>query len=266
MKYYSIAGLTLQSENLEGLDPHWHLFEADASIEYEYLLQIESTANQDLIHGVFHISEENKYFHYLHLDGSLMAVTDNWKKGTFLLSGSQVGKSLIILQMYYTHAVKRHFIQIHSSLINYRGRGLLFLGPSGIGKTTQAELWQKYRDAQIINGDLAFVQKTENEFLGWGTPWHGSSPYCMNASVPVAALIVLKQAEKNSLRRLTGFTMVSEVSQSVFYPLWLEGGTELCLETLDALLRQIPVYELACRPDEASVSLLYRELIQKKLL
>ena len=131
----------------------------------------------------------------------------------------------------------------------------MFLGPSGIGKTTQAELWNRYRDALIINGDVVFVQETEETFLGWGTPWHGSSPYCENTSVPVHAMIVLKQAPENSIRERTGFEKVSEVSNSVFYPRWLENGMELCLETLDHLLSKIPVYELSCRPDEDAVRL-----------
>ena len=163
--------------------------------------------------------------------------------------------SIILLQIFYTHAVQHHIIQFHSSLISTNNRGLMFLGPSGIGKTTQAELWNKYRDALIINGDIVFVQETEDAFLGWGTPWHGSSPYCENTSVPVHAMIVLKQAPENSIRELTGFEKVSEVSNSVFYPRWLENGMELCLETLDHLLSKIPVYELSCRPDEDAVRL-----------
>ena len=99
------------------------------------------------------------------------------------------------------------------------------------------------------------IQETEDAFLGWGTPWHGSSPYCENTSVPVLAMIVLKQAPENSIRELTGFEKVSEVSNSVFYPCWLENGMELCLETLDHLLSKIPVYELSCRPDEDAVRL-----------
>ncbi|HIY62195.1 MAG TPA: hypothetical protein H9730_01690 [Candidatus Mediterraneibacter stercoripullorum] len=162
---------------------------------------------------------------------------------------------MFLLQFFYTHAVQRHMIQLHSSLISTNDRGLMFLGPSGIGKTTQAELWNKYRDALIINGDIVFVQETEDAFLGWGTPWHGSSPYCENTSVPVHAMIVLKQAPENSIRELTGFEKVSEVSNSVFYPRWLENGMELCLETLDHLLSKIPVYELSCRPDEDAVRL-----------
>ena len=158
--------------------------------------------------------------------------------------------------LFYTHAVQRHIIQLHSSLIaTPSNRGLMFLGPSGIGKTTQAELWNKYRDALIINGDIVFVQETDDAFLGWGTPWHGSSPYCENTNVPVEAMIVLKQAPENSIRELTGFEKVTAVSNNVFYPRWLENGMELCLETLDHLLTRIPVYELSCRPDEDAVQL-----------
>ena len=163
---------------------------------------------------------------------------------------------ILLLQIFYAHVVQRHMIQLHSSLIaTTDNRGLMFLGPSGIGKTTQAELWHKYRDALIINGDIVFVQETADAFLGWGTPWHGSSPYCENTSVPVEALIVLKQAPENAIRELTGFEKVSEVSNSVFYPRWLENGMELCLETLNHLLSKLPVYELRCRPDEDAVRL-----------
>ena len=50
-------------------------------------------------------------------------------------------------------------IQIHSSLIRSHGEGLMFIGPSGIGKTTQAELWHAYRNADIINGDMVLSSR-----------------------------------------------------------------------------------------------------------
>ena len=162
---------------------------------------------------------------------------------------------VLLLQLFYTHAVRRQMIQLHCATIDDDGRGILFLGPSGIGKTTQAERWAQYRGSAIINGDIGFVQRTPAGYTAWGTPWHGSSPYCENTSVPVAAMVVLKQAPKNSIRELTGFEKVTEVSNSVFYPQWVEGGMELCLETLDHLLTKVPVYELSCRPDEGAVEL-----------
>lgn len=137
---------------------------------------------------------------------------------------------------------------------------MLFLGPSGVGKTTQAERWAQFRGADILNGDIVFVQRTEREFLGWGTPWHGSSPYCLNTSVPVKALVVLKQAPYNALRELTGFEKVREVADHVFYPTWLDRGGELCTDILDRLLTQVPVYRLDNKADRESVELLEQEL------
>ena len=167
---------------------------------------------------------------------------------------------VLLLQLFYTHAVRRQMLQLHCATIDDDGRGILFLGPSGIGKTTQAERWAQYRGSAIINGDIGFVQRTDTGYTAWGTPWHGSSPYCLNASVPVKALVVLKQAPQNALRELTGFEKVREVSGSVFYPTWLEDGMELCTDTLNHLLSDLPVYRLDNRADEDAVRLLAAEL------
>lgn len=251
---FKVATVIIQVEN-QVVESNWQKFlffpdvtDLHIDIDINFCKSIFGDRNI----GGYDISKSKYCYKYM---SDIFFTDDLWGKIQILPRQNVNNFNLLSNQIFYTHAVQRRMIQIHSSMIDYQGKGLLFLGPSGIGKTTMAELWNKYRNALIINGDMNFVQETEECFLGWGTPWHGSSPYCENANVPVCALIVLKQAQENSIRRLEGFEKVQLVSNNIIYPTWLENGMELCLETLDHLLSSLPVYELSCRPDEDAVRL-----------
>lgn len=253
---YNIANIPISIKDRRlNIPLEWEKFKIEGGSVDASVLEIFLAKDYQVIHGIecydlpITINKINKF------EKGIMGIDDTWSKMAMIFLSNEKYIDIFFIQAFYTHAVQRHMIQFHSSLIDYQGHGLMFLGPSGIGKTTQAELWNKYRDALIINGDIVFVQETEEVFFGWGTPWHGSSPYCENTNVPVEALIILKQAPENSIRKLEGFEKVTAVSNSVFYPRWVENGMELCLETLDHLLSKIPVYELSCRPDEEAVEL-----------
>lgn len=254
MSKYKIANITI-NVNFAMNDNVWNKFSIDYAEHYN--LEIEQAVpfyNSYQISG-YDIHLNGLYRKIFFYNNYSILVNKTWEKILVTSNIIREDISSLLILVFNTHAVQRHMIQIHSSMIDYCGKGLLFLGPSGIGKTTMAELWNQYRDALIINGDMNFVQDTGDEFIGWGTPWHGSSPYCENTSVPVHALILLKQAPENSIRELTGFEKVQLVSNNIIYPTWLENGMELCLETLDHLLTALPVYELSCRPDEDAVKL-----------
>lgn len=266
MSFYSIANFIIEISSNISISGSWKDFLISEFAGYQPLFSAEPMNKQPYIHQVQHATASFYGKNFFAYGNCVIFTDDKWEHCQFILNGDIDTRNEIILHILYTHLVQKHFIQVHSSLISYGKHGIMFLGPSGIGKTTQAELWNKYMGAQIINGDLVFVQQTKQEFLGWGSPWHGSSPYCENTCIPLKAMVILKQAKENTLRRITGFEMVSEVAKSIFYPMWLENGTELCLETLDALLKQVPVYELSCKPDEDPVRLLYNELVDSKLL
>lgn len=236
---------------------HWTSFAkpvaCKADFQIEFVDPIEVSRDVNFFRGP---SFENLMF-----AGNAMMCADKSYKNAYVFHGNNADAfEIFSAYLFYTHAVRNQSLWIHSATINVDGRGILFIGPSGIGKTTQAECWAQYRNAEIINGDVGYVQRTEKGYFAWGTPWHGSSPYCINTSVPLKALVVLKQSPSNSLRELTGFEKVMEVSESVLYPTWIEDGVELCVDTLNQFLLDLPVYRLDNCADEKAVELLEIEL------
>ena len=85
--------------------------------------------------------------------------------------------------------------------------------------------------------------------------YSGASPALMGACTQRDVSLAFCTPRGRFLARVTG-----EISGNVLYPQWMEGGMELCLSTLDALLTNIPVYRLDNRADEEGVRLLAEEL------
>lgn len=248
-------------KGIRTIDSTWEKFKYEKKDDYDIYVKLIHKKKEK--YGIEHYKiEKTDFFLFRYQDG-LMLVDRKWEKVTIIGINTEIVFAFLI-QIFHTHAVRNHMIQVHSSLIEYKNNGIMFLGPSGIGKTTQAELWHQYLDALIINGDMVFMEDKGDEFIGWGTPWHGSSPYCENTSVPVKALVVLKQGQENRIRKLEGFEKVSEVSNNIIYPMWIEDGMDLCLETLDHLLTHIPVYELVNKADEDSVLMVKQVVFDEK--
>ena len=264
MWVYEIVQTTIviSSTKPYGMTSGWKQFEIACSENQGEVITVtvSPVKSSGIYQNIERIASQTKVTHILRHENDYMLCDDHYIHNQILPVCNPESIDLFLLQLFYTHAVHRQMIQLHAATIEDQGRGILFLGPSGIGKTTQAERWAEFRGASIINGDVGFVQRTAREYIAWGTPWHGSSPYCLNASVPVKALVVLKQAPENRLRELTGFEKVSEIAGSVFYPTWLEDGMELCTDTLNHLLTDLPVYRLDNRADRESVEILAKEL------
>lgn len=91
---------------------------------------------------------------------------------------------------------------LHASLIRTRRGAVLFTAPSGTGKSTQADLWKKYRGAEIINGDRSGVWKNGNTWMAGGVPWCGTSGIMKNKTMPLLAIVILRQGLENEVRDL----------------------------------------------------------------
>lgn len=151
-------------------------------------------------------------------------------------------------------------MMLHSSVVDWNGNGILFTGPSGIGKSTQASLWEKYEDATILNGDRAGIRKKENCFHVYGLPYAGSSNIYINQSVPIKAIVVLEQAEENCISLLRPIDAFSKLySESTVIP-WDKDFVETHSGVIHELVSEVSVYLLQCRPDMEAVTVLKEKI------
>lgn len=257
-KQYKIANCTIAVTQADKLDSAWNLFQSTKQEDIDLFVQL--TCQLGGRYGV-DIFPPQPGLSVLKCRNVLLSTNAEWTKTSLIfLNEKGEGLSGALSALVTTHLAKKHALMIHSSLIETNGKGILFVGPSDIGKTTQAELWNQYRKACIINGDMAIIRREGACYVGYGCPWHGSSVYCENKQVPLVCIVVLEKSTTNQICRLHGIKMVERVMRNVLLPYWDEHRVVDCCDTVDDLLSQIPVYLLKCRPDEAAVTLLAQEL------
>ena len=194
-------------------------------------------------------------------NGNGRLLSDSLFQNNILLANDDLERDELTLMGVYSFLTAKKALMLHSSLISTKSnQGVMFLGVSGIGKTTQAENWNKYRNAEIINGDRVFVKLCEDGLYAYGSPWHGSSPYCLNKRVPVRMMVFLEKAPENKLRKLSEVESLQALTDAAFYPQRFPEGMEKVMEVIDRLICDVPMYHLSCRPDEEAVALVEEEL------
>lgn len=154
-------------------------------------------------------------------------------------------------------ALHRDAVAIHASAIRYRGRGVLFLGESGTGKSTHSRLWcENIPGSALLNDDSPILGVSEGSVRVWGSPWSGKVPCYRNESYPVAAIVRLVQAPENRIRRLAPVEAFGALFPSAPPAFLRDAGLRDTLCTLlGKIIEQVPVYRLACRPDPEAARL-----------
>jgi len=159
---------------------------------------------------------------------------------------------------------QRRGVLFHACGMDDDGKGYLFLGNSGDGKSTTAKLWSDQGMA-VLNDDRIIVREKNGELWMYGTPWHGDFKRHSCRGLPVRKLFFLNHGEKNSARPKSGAEAVSMLLTRSFSPFWDHQGMTLTIELCRRLAGQIPCYELAFLPDPGMIDFV-RKLQPQKIL
>ena len=156
----------------------------------------------------------------------------------------------------------RDGMPLHAALVEKDGYGVVFLGPSGMGKSTQAKLWVEHQGADFIIGDRPGLRCIDGQWIGFGMPWDGKDRIMQQKQVPIRALISLEQAPENSIRRLTKQEAMNVLLNQVMMPMWDDAAMALLMPLMGRLATEIPFYHLKNLPNREATELT-RETICK---
>lgn len=167
----------------------------------------------------------------------------------------------ILLGVVFRYCILRHEgIVIHSSSIEWNGKGIIFSAPSGTGKSTHVKLWQQYKGESItvLNDDTPAVRFINGKPYIFGTPWSGTSNIHCNQKAPLNAIVVLEQAPENSIQQLTIAEAIQRLMPRVFLPYYDSTMMSIGFNIFEKIISSTPVYLLKCRPDKEAVELVYQ--------
>lgn len=173
-------------------------------------------------------------------------------------TGASVSTALEAVGLFDVFAA-RGMLVLHSAYIVTRtGEAILFSGPSGIGKSTQAAFWQRCAGARVVNGDRALVdvgKKTAN-----GIFYAGTSGISENVTAPVRAIVLLGQGSENRVFVPSPQAAFAGVLSQCAYYEWDARSAEQMTECVARLVSDVPVLRMDCLPDATAVETLRGKL------
>lgn len=154
------------------------------------------------------------------------------------------------------HMIKKDAVVLHCAYTVYKDHAILFSGPSGIGKSTQANLWEKNRNAQILNGDKSLLLKQDGVWCADGWPVCGSSEICVNKRTKLGSIVFLNQGKENTVVKLSKSNAVKKIISQLTVNYWNLDFVDKAFTLAEDIANDINVYELTCTPDVSAVEAL----------
>ncbi len=164
--------------------------------------------------------------------------------------------------------LKANGLILHSSYIAWHHTGILFTAPSGTGKSTQASLWEKYADAEIINGDRSIMIQNplNHQFYVCGLPFCGSSGINKNVCIPLRAIVFLEQGPENIVKSCPPAYASSHLFGEMSINQWNPDFVVKSLHLIEELMKKVQLIQLTCTPEPDAVSALQNYFIEKNRL
>lgn len=131
----------------------------------------------------------------------------------------------------------------------------MFTAPSGTGKSTHATLWEKTLEAKLISGDRPHLNISATGINAYGVPWDGKEQIFLQENYPVLAIVEIRRANSNWLRRLNNKQAFNVIIKQAMLPMWDDYAKFFAYKTLKNITQSVPIYRLFCLPNANAAEL-----------
>jgi len=167
-----------------------------------------------------------------------------------------IGNAMMLMFAYNT--AQFDSLMIHASVSVKDGKGYVFLGKSGTGKSTHSRLWiENIPEVWLLNDDNPVIRVVDGVATVYGTPWSGKTPCYKNESVPIQAIVRLEQAPENAIRKLNVIEAYAALMPSCSSMKWDREWADAEHRTLEKVIGSVGCWHLRCLPDAAAAKLSY---------
>lgn len=186
-------------------------------------------------------------------------------EGPFIYSPDSLGHILRFLPI---RAIFQHneVLFLHGSVISIGNKGIVFSGPSGIGKTTQSKLWESFAGATRLCNDRVLISHSNKQWNVHSFPIDGSEPVDGNCTEVLKCIVILNQATENNARHLRPAEAISKLIPQVVMDSWNSFSREKAMEQLVNIIEDIPIIEFNAMAEEAAVKYLHTALEEGGIL
>ena len=195
---------------------------------------------------------------------SCLICSKDCREGRIIMTGEDYKKMLVLplMMMYALATAGKDTVLFHAAVVSYEGKGYMFLGPSGTGKSTHASLWQRYIEGTtLVNDDNPVVHiDGDGTATVYGSPWSGKTPCYRNVSYTLGGIVMLSQAPFNKIQRLSGIHAYVAIMESISGKRWDERIADGLHHTENELASTVPMWHLECLPDEMAARLCYETI------
>ena len=167
-----------------------------------------------------------------------------------------INNSLMILYAFRTASMGT--LEMHSSVVIRDGKGYMFLGKSGTGKSTHSRQWlETFPGTELLNDDNPVIRADEAGIRVYGTPWSGKTPCYRKLDVPIGAIVRIRQSPENRATRLGLVEAYASVYSSCSGLKAERKIADGLHATLEQVVTTVPCFVLDCRPDHEAAEVCY---------